>query len=69
LHNHDLLKSKFHEPDKDEGEVVLQIWNGVQVFWINISAVELVKEWHQENNMEDESVHLQSHSAVSISVS
>lgn len=67
--NHGLLDCNLNTPDEEEEQVSQEVGEGVQVILLDISAVELVEEAHQNEGVEDESVHLESGSGLIVLIS
>jgi len=54
------LDGDLKDPNEDETKVVQDVLKWIQAIRVDVSAVELIEEAHQNKGVEDERVHLES---------
>ena len=55
-----MLDGDLKDPNEDETKVVQDVLEWIQAIRVDVSAVELIEEAHQNEGVEDERVHLES---------
>ena len=55
-----MLDGDLKDPNEDETKVVQDVLEWIQAIRVDVSAVELIEEAHQNEGVEDEGVHLES---------
>jgi hypothetical protein len=63
------LDGDLNDPNGDEAKVIQDVLEGIQAIRVDVSAVELIEEGHQNKGVEDEGVHLEPVGSMTLLVS